>query len=617
MLIPSIIGNHAMGERGGFFVRYDGGGRPPTIDVYGQWRDQECSRHHHRDSVLLVVGQCLLSPARLAAEFAAAAERVVDGLMGDLVVDLAIGWPGSCSIILLTPDGLVAYTDIAGQFPIYYSRHDDEILIGSEPGLLAAQHRRALDPVTAAAHIACPAVLPLWWGRSPYSGVERLEGGSVLKAESPRSLSVDSSHQPLPVPGRALSDGAGLLREALASAVRARCAGHVVSSDFSGGLDSTSIAFLAAAAAQRPVASVCYHQPDAPAADLAEATRFAQLEPRISLLVATGSRQTLPFAALTDPSWDAESARSGEPAPQALTSRAASLRLAVASSNGARLHLTGEGGDAVLLASPAYLARLAREHDARTFLRHCGGYARMRYASPAAIAGKALRLAGTSRLRALSLLAQELQRPTGRQPDWASQIAWWPPTGEPATWLTSRMRRELADMASDPETARGIADDAGPADLAALADLRRSGDAHRYLRQLGEPLGLAVHAPFLDTQVIKAALSVPAQTRADPRSYKPLLRAAMTGLVPAEVLSRRTKGDYSAEDYRGAREAAAALRGLLRDSRLADMGVVEPGAMDAVLDRMTAGVSVPLGPVNMLLATETWLRTEAKVGVSI
>ena len=98
-------------------------------------------------------------------------------------------------------------------------------------------------------------------------------------------------------------------------------------------------------------------------------------------------------------------------------------------------------------------------------------------------------------------------------------------------------------------------------------------------------------------------------TRADPWSYKPLLQSALTGLVPSEVFARRTKGDYSAEDYRGARRAITELRTLLRDSRLADLGVIEPGPVLAALDRMVTGIGVPLGPLNTLLATELWLRT--------
>ena len=180
------------------------------------------------------------------------------------------------------------------------------------------------------------------------------------------------------------------------------------------------------------------------------------------------------------------------------------------------------------------------------------------------------------------------------------------------------MRGQLAEIVGDPLTAQAIPGDFGPADLAARAGVRRSGDAHRYLRQVGGALGVAVHAPFLDAEVIRTALSVPPQTRTEPWSYKPLLGEAMAGLVPAEVRRRRTKGDYSAEDYRGARNSATALHGLLRDSRLADLGVIEPGKVEPVLDRMTSGIAVPMGPINMLLATEVWLRgADAKVGVPV
>jgi len=616
-LTHSITGSNIMEGPGfgGFVLKHVWGSTPPVIDVYGQWPSGEFTQHHYQDSTLLVIGYCLLSPARQAAEFIATVDTSTSAM--DDNVSVIADWPGAYSAVLLHRGSIAAYADLSGQFPLYYSRRDCEILVGSEPRALAARHERGYDPVTIAAHIACAAVLPLWWGRSPYSGIARLEGGGVLRAEAPHSVNVDWDRRPLPVPGRTMSEGASSLRTALLNAVLARCkdqAGSVVSSDFSGGLDSTSIAFLAAGASGRPVSSVCYHQPLAPAADLANAIGLARHESGVRLLVATGSKETLPFSALPDGS---RGKQQGEPAAQALSSRAASVRLAVAASSGARLHLTGEGGDAVLAAAPSYLCALARTRDVPTLLRHCREYARLRYASSTAIAGKALRLARTRPARALALLARELEQPTGRPAGWASQVAWWPPSGEAATWLTPRIRRELAGVAGDPGTVRDIPDGTGAADLAALADLRRSGDASRYLRQLGASLRLAVHAPFLDADVIRAGLGVPAQNRADPWVYKPLLRAAMAGLVPANVFSRQTKGDYSAEDYRGARESAGALRALLRESCLADMGVLEPGALDDVLDRMIAGVSVPLGQVNMVLATETWLRAEAKVGMPV
>lgn len=581
-------------------------------ELYGWLREHELSRHEHRDAVLLVFGHCRLDAAQRSARFAAA----MDGADLSHVAD----WPGSYTAVVLQPGCVIAYPDPAGQFPLYYSQSGGEALIGSNPRLLASRHGRELDPVTAAAHIACPAALPVWSGRSSYAGVHRLSAGAVLCADS-TGMRVSLAPFPLPVHGATLGDAVDMTRAALTDAVRWRCEAHAVSSDFSGGLDSATIAFLAVRYSSSPVTSIAYYQPLAPAADLADAVRFARLEPQIRLAVIRGSAQTLPFAGLAQALRDGKPLAdlvpwSPEPTPGTLAANRSLPRLAVASSSGAGLHLTGEGGDALLLAAPSYLSGLARLRTMRMLLRHCGVYARLRYVSPAALATRSVRLARTSSRRALQELAIELGRPASRSTKWADVIAWWPPCGEAATWLTSQVRRQLADVAGDPATACTVPEGVGPADLAALTDLQRSGDAQRQLRETARPFDIAVHAPFLDSAVIRAALSVPAACRADPWSYKPLLRAAMAGLVPSEVLDRCTKGDYSAEAYRGARAASGALRALLRDSRLAALGVLEPQAVLEAVDRMIAGVAVPLGPLHAVLATEVWLRMEddLKVG---
>lgn len=576
----------------------------PGVELIGEWSGEEFGSYRARDVLLLLFGHCLLGAVEIGAAFEAA---VASGHP-----DLVAHWPGAYAAVVIRGDTLTAHADLAGQFPLYYSRAGGELLISPDPAGLAAVHRRSPDPLSAAAHIACQGVLPLWWGRSAYSGIARLEGGMVLRARS-GWLAVEQTQCPRPVPGTSLAEGAARLRAALTEGVRARCADQQVSADFSGGLDSSSIAFLAAGLSAEPVASVVYHQPLAPAADLADATRLAGLTPSIDLTVVRGSELTLPFAGLLDVApgittgtgtgWP----RTSEPSPRVLTARRDAARLAVAAESGAQVHLTGEGGDAVLMTSPAYLADLARHHALRTLWRHCGEYARLRHVGQGTLATSAIRLAGTSPGTALRAVAAQLAASTAPRSEWADLVSWWPPSAA-ADWLTRDVRRQLADLAGDPGTAAVVPSGAGPADLAALADLRRSGDAQRQLRAVGRSCAIAVHAPFLDTAAVRAALEVPAVTRADPWSYKPMLASALAGLVPADVFARRTKGDYSTEEYRGGRQAITRLRALLRTPLLADLGVIEPGPVIAALDRMAAGIAVPLGPLNMLLATEIWLR---------
>ena len=565
-------------------------------DQGGVCAARDVSQLVHGDTCLLIMGHCLLGHAALGAAFAAALRN------GDL--GQVTAWPGAYSAIVLCRGTVTAYADLSDQFPLYYSQRGDEILIAAAPAALAAAHGRQPDPLAAAMHIVCPGVLPLWQGRSPYAGINRLPAGAVLRA-APGSLQVQSGANPLPVSGTSLREGAALLRGALVSAIEARCTGRGVSADFSGGLDSTSIAFLAARHARTPVAAIAYHHPLAPAGDLPYATRYAGLDARLRLMVVAGSERTLPFAGAVPPG-----SAASEPHPGWLAAERSLTRLAAAREWGSALHLTGEGGDAILLPAPSYLAALARQGKLSTLLRHCGAYARLRQAAPAALVGQAVRLASMTGQRALSDLAAQLagSAPLALAGRWADLITWWPPVGSAATWLTGQARRQLADLAADPATARAIPAGASPADVAALTNVRRSGDAQRQLRELAASLRLEVHAPFLDSVVIRAALSVPAPVRASPWTYKPLLGAALGDLLPDEVIGRQTKGDYTAEDYAGARTALPGLRAQLRDSRLADLGVIEPHAVKAELDRLAAGIAVPLAPLKTLLATESWLR---------
>ncbi len=584
------------------------------VKVYGHWLPGELQHIYHGAAELYLFGHCLQNSEWIRREFAAALQRGNLSTIAD--------WPGSYTAIILSDRRIIAYGDIAGQFPIHYAREDaGDVLIASDPAMIASTCGFEPDPVTAAIRIACPDVLPLQARRSPFRSVGRLEGGEMLSASS-HSLRVDTCNAVAPSPGRTLEDAAEELRYALTDGVRARCQRRLVSSDFSGGVDSTSIAFLAVRASEHPVPAFLYHQPIAPAADLAEAIRCAELESRFRLTVVRGTAATLPFAAIAD-AFAADRPMShvvprlAEPYPAILTWRSTAQRLVRASEARSDLHLTGEGGDALLMSAPSYLSSLARCGSYAVMLRHCGAYGRMRNTSPTRLAHRAARLARTDPKTALRLLAAELQHPRSQQAKWSDAISWWPPGGEPATWLTRRIRTEVAELASDSAAADAIPPGVAPADMSALTQLRSSADSQRHLRDLGRRYGLAVHAPLLDSAVVRAALSIPAATRADPWTYKPLLRSALTGLVPDEVLSRRTKGDYSAEDYRGARHAGQALRSLLSDSRLASLGVIEPTTADATLQRMCAGLAVPLGPLNMLLATEVWLRVAEKGPIGV
>ncbi|GLZ37031.1 asparagine synthase-related protein [Actinokineospora sp. NBRC 105648] len=135
-----------------------------------------------------------------------------------------------------------------------------------------------------------------------------------------------------------------------------------------------------------------------------------------------------------------------------------------------------------------------------------------------------------------------------------------------------------------------------------------SGGAVRQMRLALGGSGVEWDAPFLDDRVVEAALSVRIADRAAPGKYKPVLTAAMRGVVPDEVLARRTKGEYSAEAYDGLRRNRGTLLELCDDLRLTRLGMVDPRLLRATL--LDPGAKLgQLIPVENTLSCETWLRS--------
>ncbi|MEU7003653.1 asparagine synthase-related protein [Nonomuraea sp. NPDC046570] len=105
----------------------------------------------------------------------------------------------------------------------------------------------------------------------------------------------------------------------------------------------------------------------------------------------------------------------------------------------------------------------------------------------------------------------------------------------------------------------------GAFDLATLAELRASADTQCFMRELAQRYGVAVHAPYLDNEVVRACLAAPVFDQVDAGVPKPLLSSALRGLVSGRPRSlrgtgaRRSGGDGSPDrpDPRVQRDRAA------------------------------------------------------------
>ncbi|MEU7488080.1 albusnodin/ikarugamycin family macrolactam cyclase [Streptomyces sp. NPDC042319] len=507
-------------------------------------------------------------------------------------------WPGSYWVV--ADDGYLTavLTDVAGTRPVYFVQARGHTQWSTSARALAHRVYATVDHAAVTARLLCPTVPEVTGSDSAFAGIHRLPGGHTLVIDRRGRHSLHAYETPRILP---FSDAAGELREALVTAVasRARAAGRLTA-DFSGGLDSTSLVLLAADAGEGDVLAVTDADATSVNEDVTYAQRAAAGRPGVRHALIT-DRGGLFFAELLNaPATD-------QPFPDAARwrMRAAYQRPCIV--HGSDVHLTGSGADTLLATSPSYLADLARTRDTAALLHHCLARARLRHLPVYSVLAAAVRLSRTTHAEALRRLARDIATdPTTARPAPPARLHWVMASGLRA-WLTPDARRLLslrAAGAAEQCTVR-------PGETSshrAWAELREFGTYEAELRNQANALGLPHHAPYLDNAVVRAAMAVPVIARASTTVQKPLLGAALQGLVPDWLLQRRTKGAYDGNAYTGLRRNAHLLHELLGHSELAAEGWIDATAARTEVDRLAAGVPGRLAALESLITAELWLH---------
>jgi hypothetical protein len=118
--------------------------------------------------------------------------------------------------------------------------------------------------------------------------------------------------------------------------------------------------------------------------------------------------------------------------------------------------------------------------------------------------------------------------------------------------------------------------------------------------------------PLLDQRLVRFVLGLPAEMRTDTFRTKPLLRAAMRGILPDEVRLRATKGSIlTAHICMSFARERQRLQSLLTSPVLADVGVIEPRGLLDALDQAAAGRRTDVGLLFAALSLETWLSVRS------
>jgi asparagine synthase (glutamine-hydrolysing) len=489
---------------------------------------------------------------------------------------------------------LVLARDRLGKKPLYYFARDSRCVFGSELKALVAHGAapRELDPDALVQYLACeyvpaPASILKAVSKLPAAHIAVFDS-SGLRLRRYWELPAASTDAP--------EDAGGELVRLLDKAVAKRLVADVPVGVFlSGGIDSTSIAALASRH-KNPLRtfSIGFTEQsfdESPWAELAakrlgtehSAEKFSGAD-CLDLLPAAVAQLDEPFA---DPSF----------LPTLLLSRFTRRHVKVA--------LAGDGGDELFAGYDPFLAH-----------RPAALLARVPRPLRALVQAAVSRLPASSRNMSVDFRLKQFFRGLDAPPSLRHQA-----------WIGSFLPEEMARLLrpelrvhATPEVAfRQVLEDVagqrpGSMDEALRFYLSRylADDILVKADRASMAASLELRAPYLDTQVVEFAARLPARLKVSWTRTKVLLKRALRGIVPDEILRRPKKGFGI--------PVAAWIRGPLRplfedvfsEKALREGGVFEPQAVRALLQTHLDGRADLRKPLWTLLMFQLWQRNHAQ-----
>lgn len=476
-------------------------------------------------------------------------------------------WPGSYIAVESSDTGVKVWTDLGSARPIYVREYAGAYVWANSARLLASLDSTGLDlnhlvGRVLPPEIGAPDVLSTY-----FSGVERVPAGHRLDLPTKGKRRTLPTWRRRSVPN---AHHARNLRSALEEAVHVRLKMAArVTADLSGGFDSTALALLAVQhrSADELFPVITGHPEGVTiGGDLDYANEVAEHPGFRRYLLPRGSGQA-PYQGFTDiPAGD-------EPAPSTMTFALLRHQLTWLRRFGSDLHMTGDGGDSLLSTPLVFINDLIHRKRIRRAAQEAARWAQLRDTSLIAV---------LCRVRSQHSTIEALPK-----------------------WFTAQacQRRRIRPVHPFPGVFTGS--EAQDHIFHAISEIGRSAHADA---QVAEALGVALHNPYTDGNVIDTYLAIPPLELPSPTRYKPVLAQAMSDLFPARLLRRTTKGDSTSDHYRGVREALPNLRTLM-DGRLRELGLIDLSAMHHALTQVAVGTGPALYQIKNTLAAETWVRS--------
>ncbi len=476
-------------------------------------------------------------------------------------------------------DALFCSRDRFGIKPFYYALHRGQLLFASEPKALLVARRELARPDTASLATFLRSNASAESETSFFEEIRQLPAAHHLHAErSGLRLERYWSYPTEPLDGIDANEAAEELRALLGDSVRLRLRGDVpVGVALSGGIDSATLAALARREAPGAITAFTAVYPGEPMDEGPAAARIAA-----HLGIGTQEVETdvgeLPAAV--------ERIVHHLDAPCGYPESVPLYRVMQAMRGRVGIALQGEGADELLggyewIDFPYVLLDRVRARDWRAAMGDLRSHV--------SLWGARTALEWTA--RALVPGVHDRYR------------SW---RGDEAVYTGPL--REPAAAPAHTEEGRHFAD-------ALTSRLHRSHTGMlRGLLQMADALSMAhsieLRVPFLDPRVVELGFRLPGSLKARGGQGKLVLRDAMRGELPPEVLEMRRKNAFETPFARWFRERPDdLLRPVLSDDRCRRRGWFDPERLEACIGAHVAGRVDLTRPLFRWLTTELWAET--------
>lgn len=118
--------------------------------------------------------------------------------------------------------------------------------------------------------------------------------------------------------------------------------------------------------------------------------------------------------------------------------------------------------------------------------------------------------------------------------------------------------------------------------------------------------------PFLDKDLVEYLFSIPREEVLRPGRRRALMRRALVGIVPEEILERRRKAYQLHAPLKALSQASPRLIDLFHNSRLAAVGLIDPKLLMTAIERLANGSADGWQSLVRAIALELWLRTNGR-----